>query len=342
MSAPPSSNPLTAEERQALEATHTWQRIVELRLDPVQGNFDAAHLKEINRRIFQDLPGLGFDNLAPGEFRPAAPKGRDWHKVRSLDTVRTPLHVAYSSMNSEALARLDTVLASARPDGLAGLKTREFADAIGKLYAELDYIHPFVDGNSRTLREFTRQLADAAGYNLDWERFTSSPGGRDVLYVARDLSVNALAMPHIQDSAIRRNITLSLDQFDGNRHMPNLLQDAVRPNRAIAFERLPKGEAIDAHPELEHAYRTLADAEAHFAVVIPKDAAARQSALDAVREHVQTKLDQGETNHFRQQNQEQNHQVAKSENSRSMTNKDVSQDDISPAPNRSQTPDLDR
>ncbi len=330
MSAPPNSNPLTPDERQALEATHTWQRVVELRLDPVQGNFDAAHLKEINRRIFQDLPGLGFDELAPGQFRSAVPKGIDWHKVRRLDTVRSPLHVAYSSMNSEALARLDTALSSARPDGLANLKTNDFADAIGKLYAELDYIHPFVDGNSRTLREFTRQLSAASGYNLDWERFTSSPGGRDILYVARDLSVNALALPHVQDSAIRRNITFSLDQFEGNRDMPNLMRDAVRPHRAIAFERLPRDEALEVHPSLEQAYRTLASAAEHFARTIPKDAGARQAAFEAVRQHVQTKLEQGETRDFRQQIPEQR------------THKNVSQEDITPAANRAQSPGLDR
>ena len=61
------------EQRQTFEATHTWQRIVELRHSPVHGNFDAAHLKEINRRIFQDLPGLGFSDVTPGQFRPSVP-----------------------------------------------------------------------------------------------------------------------------------------------------------------------------------------------------------------------------------------------------------------------------
>ncbi|EOK5444124.1 MULTISPECIES: hypothetical protein [Pseudomonas] len=60
---------LTDEQRQVLEARHTYRRLFELRLDPVRGTFDAAHLKEINRRIFQDLPGLGFDAVPLGEYR---------------------------------------------------------------------------------------------------------------------------------------------------------------------------------------------------------------------------------------------------------------------------------
>jgi cell filamentation protein len=46
---------------------HPW--FVELHLDPVRGRFDAARLKEINRRIFQDLSGYGYDQARPGEYR---------------------------------------------------------------------------------------------------------------------------------------------------------------------------------------------------------------------------------------------------------------------------------
>src|SRR3546814_3305273 len=62
-------------------------------------------------------------------------------------------------MDEAAQSRLDAALQSANPSGLSRLKTAEFIKAIGKLYTELDYIHPFGDGNSRTLREFTRELA---------------------------------------------------------------------------------------------------------------------------------------------------------------------------------------
>jgi fido (protein-threonine AMPylation protein) len=36
------------------------------------------------------------------------------------------------------------------------------------LYADLDHARGFYEGNSRTLREFTRSLAEAAGFTLDW------------------------------------------------------------------------------------------------------------------------------------------------------------------------------
>jgi cell filamentation protein len=181
--------------REKIEANCTRNRIRELRLNPVHGNFDAAHLKEINRRIFQDLPGLGYADVTPGQFRPPVPKGRDWIKIRSLESVNTTLCVAYSRMDGKAQGKLDRILTQADPKKLEKLKTAEFTRAIGKLYSEIDYIHPFKDGNSRTLREFTRQLAEISGYDLDWERFNKQPAGRDILYIARDLDVNKQALP---------------------------------------------------------------------------------------------------------------------------------------------------
>ncbi|MDR1276110.1 MAG: Fic family protein [Candidatus Accumulibacter sp.] len=218
----------TAEQRREAEADLTGLRIAELRIDPVRGNFDAAHLREINRRIFQDLPELGFTDVTPGVFRPTAPPDLDWVKARSLETVSVVTSfIAYSPMDKAARARLDKVLKGVNPSKLSKLKTAEFTQAIAQLYTEIDYIHPFRDGNSRTLREFTRELAEVSGYVIEWERFNKSPAGRDILYIARDIGVNRLALPHVQHFGTKRDITLSTDQLAGNRDLPDLLRDAV-------------------------------------------------------------------------------------------------------------------
>lgn len=163
-------------DRERLEGTFTAHRIFELRLDPVRGSFDAAHLREINRRIFQDLPELGFSDVTPGVYRRPTPPGNDWVKYRALESRGVTLAVAYSTMDRHAISRLEAALASANPASLGRLKTADFTYAMGKLYAELDYVHPFSDGNSRTLRAFTRQLGEEAGYSIDWERFKSAFG----------------------------------------------------------------------------------------------------------------------------------------------------------------------
>ncbi|MDR0781358.1 MAG: Fic family protein [Pseudomonadales bacterium] len=56
---------------------------------------------------------------------------------------------------------------NANPVELFKLNIAEFTKAIGRLYAEVDYTHPFRDGNSWTLRQFMRELAGASGYSIE-------------------------------------------------------------------------------------------------------------------------------------------------------------------------------
>jgi cell filamentation protein len=73
-------------QRLQLEADLTSFRILELRLAPVVGDFDVAHLQKIHRRIFQDLPSVGFSDVKPGEFRPPVDAGVTWMKHRVLES----------------------------------------------------------------------------------------------------------------------------------------------------------------------------------------------------------------------------------------------------------------
>jgi cell filamentation protein len=298
---PTAANALTADQGQQLEADYTFKRVVELELDPVRGNFDAAHLKEINRRIFQDLPNAGFDDVTPGDFRKPVADGLDWMKQRGLSTVDGPFYVAYSRMDDAATARLDKALETANPDELRGLKTPEFTDRLAKIYAEVDYVHPFSDGNSRTLRTFTKQLAKEAGYEVDWERFGSSDVGRDLLYIARDRTVNDLAKPHVQHENTMRKILHSQDRLEGNRSLPDLLRDAMWPTRAVAFEQLSEREALKEHPELQEAYKTMHTAATYFASKMPGKPDAQEAGIQSVMGHVQTWLNAGEIADFHQE-----------------------------------------
>ena len=124
---------LTDAERSALEAKYTARRIVELQLDPVSGKFDSAHLREINRRIFQDLPGHGLTDVTPGQYRAPVPEGRDWLKMRALENVKTSTFVAYSRMDESAVARLDALLDQIDPKAMARLDPPAFSYALADL-----------------------------------------------------------------------------------------------------------------------------------------------------------------------------------------------------------------
>ena len=177
--------------RRKQEGELAFARIHELQFRPVKGSFNTAHLKEIHRRIFQDLP-----QYAPGEFRPPTPF---YTKERALESTRA-CHVVFYAPRSEIDVRLDKVLATfCKPEDLKKLSTKQFSERMATFYGDLDHLHPFKDGNSRTLRTFTAQLAQAAGRELSWEASITDVKHRDMLYVARDKAVLQRYFPGLDE-----------------------------------------------------------------------------------------------------------------------------------------------
>lgn len=62
----------------------------------------------------------------------------------------------------------------------------EKTEILSKLCAELDYQHPFTEGNSRTIRLFVSDMASKHGIELDWQNTAKN---KDELYRARDFEV---------------------------------------------------------------------------------------------------------------------------------------------------------
>src|SRR5690606_6108964 len=51
---------------------------------------------------------------------------------------------------------------------LQGLDEEAFSERAAYYMGEINALHPFRDGNGRVQREFMRQLAAGADYDLDW------------------------------------------------------------------------------------------------------------------------------------------------------------------------------
>jgi len=172
------------------EADLVINRLRELRLDPIKGDFDADHLKAIHAYIFQDLP-----RHQPGITREDS---SNWTKHRRLEAGPGAHDVPYLSRDVEAkmTAALDRF---GGPDTLKGLTPDAAAARLAALYGDLDHAHGFYEGNSRTLREFTRELAHEAGFNLDWIKTGVGARERNELYVARDLAVYEREFPGLTE-----------------------------------------------------------------------------------------------------------------------------------------------
>ncbi len=113
------------------------------------GLFDLAHLRQIHRHLFQDL----FDWA--GEIR-TVEIAKDGHQFQFRRFIETGLADAHRRLvQSDFLRRLD---ASA------------FATEAGKILGDVNYVHPFREGNGRTQLFYLDQLAFKAGHPLDLTR----------------------------------------------------------------------------------------------------------------------------------------------------------------------------
>lgn len=168
-----------------VESELSRARVAELVAKPLRGGFDVDHLRAINRYIFQDLyPDAG-------ELR--AEKG-PWRKLRVLSDGSR--YSVYYKPSDEMARELPNVLLAAAATQWSGLKTPPtLAPAIAKVYGDLDFQHPFTDGNSRTLRAFTQLwVNERTSQNLSWDSYREVGAARDVLYRARDAEVLGRAL----------------------------------------------------------------------------------------------------------------------------------------------------
>ena len=217
-------------------------RITELEQDPVPGAFDVAHLCEVHRRIFQDLP-----QYHPGQFRPHAPTHV---KARVLESLGVRYYVPYAPRN-RVDAGITRTLSSRSPRDAQGMSLTQFASYMAQLYGDLDYWHPFVEGNSRTLRTFTRQWARQAGFVLDWGLSKHTESARDRLYIARDKEVLVRAFPRLTEARammtedlVEYEAYVMLHRFRSYASLETLIREwtARAPDRGVSKTRTSEPE----------------------------------------------------------------------------------------------------
>ena len=84
---------------------------------------------------------------------------------------------------SDALAVQFDALAKDRY--LVGLDQQTFIEQLAEYWGEINTIHPFREGNTRSQSVFFSQLAEHAGYIIDIDRFTDDQDLRDEFVNAR-------------------------------------------------------------------------------------------------------------------------------------------------------------
>jgi cell filamentation protein len=132
----------------AFEADATAVRLLELVGDPLQGNFDLDHLRAIHRHLFQDV--------------------YEWAgELRTVDISRgTSRFASFGLIEAYLGSQLKGV---AQEDFLRSLAPESFVARLAHYMSEINAAHPFREGNGRVQRAFCAQLADQAGYFMDFQ-----------------------------------------------------------------------------------------------------------------------------------------------------------------------------
>ncbi len=136
-----------AKKLRELEADISAIRQNDLLTNPIQGRFTANHLCHIHQYLLGDIYPFA------GHFRK-----EDIMK----GSTRFLSHRDIKSKLTKLLVEL------AKEHYLQGLTQDMLIDRSAYYFAELNYIHPFREGNGRSTREFMRQLYALNGYTVDW------------------------------------------------------------------------------------------------------------------------------------------------------------------------------
>ena len=225
------------------EYRKTAERSLELAEQPVQGSFDLKHLQAIHKHLFQDV--------------------YDWAgELRTVNISKGSSHFARVEQ-LESYANSTVFKNLAKDNFLQGMEKDRFVERLADHYGEINALHPFREGNGRSTRQFIEQLAQHAGYELDYTKVDR-----------------------------QRWNDAARESFNGRTEaMATVFADIARPEKALSFERDKPEVATKKYPDLVNAFATLraADVLAQERFANPND---QQKFVAMTRETLTRNLEQ--------------------------------------------------
>lgn len=110
------------------------------------GDFDLTHLCRLHRHLFQDI----FDWAGDIRTVEISKGGSQFQFRQFIETGMNDVHRRIKTHNY-----------------LRNLPADRFADLAGEILGDINYVHPFHEGNGRTQLYFYKQLAAQAGHVAD-------------------------------------------------------------------------------------------------------------------------------------------------------------------------------
>lgn len=153
----------------AFEADTTAIRLLQLNECPIVGAFNLAHLQAIHHHLFQDI--------------------YDWAgELRTVDISKGDSRFGHWTMIASYLDReLGKI---SQENFLRDYAPETFIPQLAHYMGEINAAHPFREGNGRVQRTFCAQLAEQAGYFIDFAEIS-----RDAMYSAMIASFRGNLQP---------------------------------------------------------------------------------------------------------------------------------------------------
>lgn len=129
------------------ETLITTVQSLKFELEPFLGEMDFEYYKRVHRFLFESLYDWA------GEIRTV--------NLSKQHTTFCPID-EMESLATAIFSRLK------KRNYLYGLSKNDFLSELVDLYISLNYLHPFREGNGRVQRLYLRQLAQRAGYRLNF------------------------------------------------------------------------------------------------------------------------------------------------------------------------------
>ena len=138
------------------EANYTSLRLSDLSENPMSGNYDSNHLRVMHRYIFSDLYEWA------GDFRTI--------DIEKPEPVLGGISIEYCS-HAKIKESLDEYLREMQSVKWLDLSRQAQAEGFSKYFSLLWQIHPFREGNTRTVTHFCCQYADSVNMPIDRQLF---------------------------------------------------------------------------------------------------------------------------------------------------------------------------
>ena len=164
----------SAAELQALEPQIVFANELELESAAIPRTNDFTEVLLIHKQLFKGV--------------------YDWAgKIRTVDIKKNADSAEFFLIVSKITSAAEYVFTEfAKEHYLRDLHKDEFVKRLAHHYDQLNYIHPFREGNGRTQRVFWSRKAHDAGYEINWDAIVGNENDEASRLAAEDMDLSGL------------------------------------------------------------------------------------------------------------------------------------------------------